>query len=194
MADETGGGMTDAADRLYEPVLVLRCQAGDEAALAELIERYQARLRYYVRKMLKDSHRTEDVLQEVWLNVFRAIPRLAEPAAFRVWLYRIARGRTLRELRRRRIVLPIPADFELIDSAGATERDSAILENAERVHRALDDLAPEHRDVIVLQYLEGMTYDEIAEVTGCPIGTVRSRLHYARRALRAELERIDPHE
>ena len=76
--------------KLYERVLVVRCQAGDEAALAELVERYQQRLGYYLRKMLAGTTAAEDAAQDVWYDVVRALPRLANPAAFRSWLYRIA--------------------------------------------------------------------------------------------------------
>src|SRR3954447_13053830 len=93
--------MSDPADRLYERVLVLRCQAGDDAALAELVERYQPRLRYYLRKMLAGAPGAEDAAQDVWYDVVRAVPRLANPGAFRAWLYRIARDRAWRALRRR---------------------------------------------------------------------------------------------
>src|SRR5437764_12711173 len=92
--------MTDA-DGLYERVLVLRCQAGDEAAFADLVGRYHPRLRYYLRKMLPDPQAVEDAVQDVWLAVFRALPRLADLGAFRPWLYRMARDRVAREFRRR---------------------------------------------------------------------------------------------
>src|SRR5215472_4341227 len=101
--------MTETTDRLYERVLVLRCQAGDEAAFAEIVERYQPRLRYYLRKMLRDVQGAEDALQDVWLSVFRALPRLVDVGAFRAWLYRIARDRALREFRIRRPA-PQPLD------------------------------------------------------------------------------------
>src|SRR4051812_44770159 len=106
--------MTDTADELYERLLVLRCQAGDEAAFAELVERYQPRLRYYLRKMLAGTDRADDVYQDVWFDVFRAVPRLANPGAFRAWLYRITRDRALRELRRRPPHQPL-ADADVPD-------------------------------------------------------------------------------
>src|SRR5205085_12653515 len=90
----TGQRMTDAADRLYERLLVLRCQAGDEAAFAELVGRYGPRLAYYLRKMLGPD--ADDALQEVWLDVVRGVGRLADPGAFPAWLYRVARVRVLR--------------------------------------------------------------------------------------------------
>jgi RNA polymerase sigma-70 factor (ECF subfamily) len=184
--------MTDPAERLYERVLVLRCQAGDEAAFAELVERYAPRLRYYLRKMLGGTHTVEDALQEVWLDVFRAVPRLADPAAFPAWLYRIARDRGCRTLRSlRRVSRP------LVESDLAAEAENGATfsaEDAARIHAALDELAPEQREVLVLRFLEEMTYEDIARVIGCPAGTVRSRIHYGKRALRRALERTNDHE
>jgi RNA polymerase sigma-70 factor (ECF subfamily) len=184
--------MTDLADRLYERVLVLRCQAGDGAAFAELVGRYQPRLRYYLRKLLADDEAAADALQEVWLDAFRGLPRLADPAALPAWLYRIARDRAFRVLRRRRPP-PEPIDeAELADVADNGVDFSA--EDAARVHAALDRLAPEHREVLVLRFLEAMSYEDIARVAGCPAGTVRSRIHYAKRALRRALERVSERE
>ena len=184
--------MTDTTDRLYERVLVLRCQAGDEAAFRELVERYQPRLRYYLRKMLRDLQGAEDALQEVWLDVFRAVSRLSDIGAFRAWLYRIARDRALRELRRRRLPYQPLAEVDPMD--GRAEEAHFTAEDVERVHAALDELAEGHREVLVLRYVEAMTYEEIARVVGCEMGTVRSRLHHAKRALRGVLERMSPHD
>jgi RNA polymerase sigma-70 factor (ECF subfamily) len=178
--------MTDTAEELFERLLVLRCQAGDEAAFTELVGRYQPRLRYYLRKMLAGTDRADDAYQDVWFDVFRAVPRLANPGAFRAWLYRIARDRALRELRRRRPPHQPLDEAELPDDADGEEFTA---EDVAHVHAALDTLAPEHREAVVLRYVEGMSYDEIARVAGCQLGTVRSRLHYAKRALRRVLER-----
>jgi RNA polymerase sigma-70 factor (ECF subfamily) len=184
--------MTDTTDRLYETVLVLRCQAGDEAAFAELVERYQPRLRYYLRKMLRDMQGAEDALQDVWLDVFRAVARLADAGAFRAWLYRIVRDRAVRELRKRR---PPPRPLQEADAIdGRAEEPDFTVEDVERIHAGLDELAAEHREVLVLRYVEDMTYEEIARVVGCQVGTVRSRLHYAKRALRGVLERANLHD
>jgi RNA polymerase sigma-70 factor (ECF subfamily) len=176
--------MNDPADDLYERVLVVRCQAGDEGAFAELVERYQPRLRYYLRKMLPGSPVVEDTAQDVWYDVVRAIPRLANPGAFRAWLYRIARDRAWRHLRRR------PPPYQPIDEVEVADdpADEFTAEDAAHVHAAVDQLAPEHREVVVLRYVEDMSYEEIAGVAGCPLGTVRSRLHHAKHALRRVLE------
>jgi RNA polymerase sigma-70 factor (ECF subfamily) len=179
--------MTDTADQLYERVLVLRCQAGDDAAFAELLERYQPRLRYYLRKMLAGTDTADDVHQDVWFDVFRSVTRLANPGAFRAWLYRIARGRAARVLRRRRPPHQPIDDVEV--AANGTAEEEFTAEDVARVHAALDELPPEHREVVVLRYVEDMSYEEIAQVADLPVGTVRSRLYYAKRALRRTLER-----
>jgi RNA polymerase sigma-70 factor (ECF subfamily) len=181
--------VTNSADRLYERVLLLRCQAGDQAAFKELVGGYTPRLRYYLRKILREVDRIEDVLQDVWLEVLRGLPRLADPGAFPAWLYRIARNRACREFRERRPLRPLE-EMDLAQETG----DDIRLEDAEYIHAALDELASEHREVLVLRFLEGMTYESIASVTGCPVGTVRSRIHYAKRALRCALERTSGHE
>lgn len=95
--------MSEHADRLDEALLVLRCQTGDEAAFVELIARYGQRLRYFVRKRLGRDDAVDDVLQEVWIDVLRQLPRLNDVGAFVAWIYRIARGKAVLEyaLRRR---------------------------------------------------------------------------------------------
>jgi len=177
--------MGGTADDLIERVLVLRCQAGDDVAFTELVGRYQPRLRYFLRKMLAGAAAAEDVAQDVWADVVRAVPRLANPGAFRAWLYRIARDRAWRYLRRRP---PPHRSIDDVDVAANGTADEFTAEDAARVHAALDTLPPEHREVMVLRYVEDMSYDEIARVAGCPVGTVRSRLHHAKRALRRVLE------
>src|SRR4051794_21082173 len=140
--------MTDAADRLYERVLVLRCQARDEAAFEEVVARYTPRLRYYLRRILGGVQSAEDALQELWLDAFRGLPGLVEPGAFPAWIYRLARDRAFRELRRRRSYLPIE-EFDVVEEAGGA--DDFSVEDAQRIHGALDALMPEHREVLVLR-------------------------------------------
>ena len=176
--------MNDPVDRLYERVLVVRCQAGDERAFEELIARYHARLRAYVVRMLGgDAHAAEDALQEVWLDVFRGAPKLRDAGAFRGWLYRLARDRAYRLLRKRgRIVEPL--DEQVAAEAEDPEEDVELL------HDALDRLAPAHREALWLRYVERMSYEQIAALVGCGLGTVRSRIFYAKRALKRDIERI----
>jgi RNA polymerase sigma-70 factor (ECF subfamily) len=152
---------------------------------------HNARLWYYVRKLWGDIHGAEDLLQDVWFDVFRGLPGLSAPGAFRAWLYRIARLRVFRQLRKRR-----PGWVPLAEADWVQEEadDEFCPEDAARIHVALGELAVEHREVVVLRFLEEMSYEEIAGVIGCPVGSVRSRLHYAKRALRMALERMDRNE
>lgn len=183
--------MNQLADRLYEQVMVLRCQTGDGAAFGELVEGFAPRLLYYVRAILGRDRRAdaEDVLQEVWLDVHRSIATLADPGALAAWLYRVARNRTVRHLRKR--YTPTRAIGDIPESGEIDRRDEFSTEEAEAIHLALDGLAPEHREVLVLRFLEEMSYDGFATVIGCPVGTVRSRIHYAKLALRRAMETKD---
>src|ERR1043166_1426905 len=139
----------ESMDDLYERLLVLRAQAHDAAAFAELIERYQRRLRYYLAKML-GTDRADDAMQEVWFDVFRALPALRETDRFSPWLYRIARDRAYRELRKRRV--PIEHDNGA-DIAVESADEQFTAEDAAAVHAALDQLSPEHREALLLRFI-----------------------------------------
>ena len=176
--------MSEIVERVYRSVLVVRCQAGDPSAFEELVGLYQPRLRYFLARMVGDDHAADDLLQEVWLDVYRGVGRLADSGAFHTWIYQIARNRALRELRKR--YQPV-ASLEGIDVPEEEEEDFTA-DDAERVHAALAHLVPEHREVLLLRFIEGLSYEDIARVTGCQTGTVRSRIHYAKRALRRVME------
>jgi RNA polymerase sigma-70 factor, ECF subfamily len=179
--------MADLTDRLYERLLVLRCQTGDAAAFSEIIERYRPRLRYYLGQMVERQDEVDDVLQEIWLAVFRKIGALAEPAAFGAWLYRIAHGKASLSLRKRQREIRL----EQSDFPDGADGDEFSAEDAEQIHVALAKLDGLHREVLILRFVEEMNYEQLARVTDCPVGTVRSRLHYAKCALRREIERMN---
>ncbi len=183
--------MADVAESVYCSVLVVRCQAGDGAAFEELLGLHQPRLRYFLRRVVEDDHIADDLLQEVWLEVYRGIARLARPQAFVAWLYQIARRRAHVYLRKRQPVFTSIDDAELPDD---DREDEFSPEDAERVHAGLKRLAPEHREVLLLRFIEGMDYADIAHVVGCRLGTVRSRIHFAKRALRRTMEAMAEHE
>jgi RNA polymerase sigma-70 factor (ECF subfamily) len=185
--------MADPEKRLYEQVLVLRCQTGDETAFAQLVERYGPRLHYYLQKAFGPRDGAEDALQDVWFTVFRKVRQLADPGAFTTWLYRIAQRRASSVLRQRRPSFHPMEEAEQLPDPSAEALDFSP-EDGQRIHAALDELTLEHREVLVLRFLEDMAYDDIAAVIGCQIGTVKSRLCYAKRALRRILERSVIHE
>ena len=177
----------DQIDQLRQRVLVLKCQVGDRSAWDELYRRYNPPLGYYLRRLTGGD--ADDLQQDVWLAAVRNIGRLKSPDAFVVWLYRIARSKAMDRLRQdhRHVAL----DEERIALAPDSEDDSFSAQDAARVHGALTKLSPEHRDVLLLRFMEDLSYEQIAEVIGCGVGTVRSRIHYAKCALRRELENDD---
>src|SRR5438045_2277920 len=136
--------------------------------------------------MLGSPDRADDATQELWIDVFRSIPKLRDAKSFAPWLYRLARDRAYREMRKAK---PQATSMDNFDVADDSDDESFALEDIERVHAALDQLAPEHREVLLLRFTESMDYQRIAAVVGCELGTVRSRIHYAKRALRGLLER-----
>lgn len=176
----------DPTENLIDQVLILRFQTGDHSAFEKIVERYHGRLLYYIRRILARADNADDILQEVWLAAFRQLRTLKNPEAFPVWLYRVARNKAIGELRANRLVPRPVEDIAAPDEPDNTEEFSA--DNAAQVHAGLDKLRPEHKEVLVLRFLEQMSYQDIAAVVGCRLGTVRSRIYYAKGALRKEME------
>lgn len=180
------------SERVLEEITVLRARLGSGEALGKLAAKYHRRLLYYIRRLVDGEDAARDVAQSVWLEVALGIGGLREPGAFRAWLYRIARNRAAlvvrAEIRERKLLEDAAEDA----APEAIVEDPLPMGEPERVHRALMAIRREHREVLALQYLENMTYAEIAEVTGVPIGTVRSRLHHAKAAMRKQLTETEP--
>lgn len=174
----------DNPELLHERVLVLRAQVGDREAFHELVTLYQRRLTYYIHRLVQDWHESRDISQQVWLDVFRTLGKLQSPRAFRVWLYRIAHNRVVTHIRRQRV--DSDARERLASEAIETEQwnDLDLLDNADLVHSALSKLSVIHREIMTLRFLEEMDVKEIACVMECSEGTAKSRLHYARLAMR----------
>lgn len=178
----------DSAQRQLEALLVVRAQTGDQAAFEEIVRRYHARLLYFVRRMVSDYSSADDVLQDVWLAVHRQLPQLRSPETLRVWLYRIARNRAFQTMRQPRH----HDEPELMDCIAAPDADEPqfTAADADRLHAALNRLSPAHRETLTLRFLEQLSYEELAETTDCDLGTVKSRLYYAKRAIKNELEKM----
>jgi RNA polymerase sigma-70 factor (ECF subfamily) len=178
------------SDAIREKLLVVGAQDRDKRAFTELVTRYERRILYYLHRLLGRDADLADVLQEIWIRVFLRITTLHAPEAFRVWLYKIAHDVVVDQLRknkRRRI-----ADLEdshVAEAAIASDSNEfELLEDAELVHLTLERLSLPHREVLTLRFLEGLDLSEIAQVLGCRVGTVKSRLHYAKSAMRELLE------
>jgi len=176
----------DERDRLYDEWLALRCQSGEVEAFSELVARFQSPLLYYAAKIAGNLETARDIVQDAWIRIARDLPRLQRPASLRPWLYRIVHGLAVDRVR---------SEFarERAEDAAGAEFDDALeftlaADSAEAVHRGLDNLTPKHREVLTLFFLEDFSLAEIASVTGCTEGTVKSRLHYAKAALRQSLQ------
>ena len=175
-------------NELRAELLVVRCQCRDPDAVREVVERYGPRLRYYLRKLLKRQD-VEDAMQDVWLQTLRRLATLRDPRAFAPWVYRIARGRAVREIRQKRASESL--DEAAVETAaavaGVADEEAGSLfdaSDARAVHEAMDDLNTAHREVLVLRFVEQMSYEQMAEVLEAPVGTIRSRLHYAKQEWR----------
>jgi RNA polymerase sigma-70 factor, ECF subfamily len=176
---------------VHERMVVVLAQARDQPAFQELVRRYERRVLYYIRRMIGETPDSLDVLQDVWLRVFKTLPRLRAPEAFRVFLYRVAHDVAVDHLRRRRRDVPVIDGEPIADDATDPWNELEALERSELVHQLLADLSPEHREVLTLRFLESLDVAEIAAVTSTSEGTVKSRLHYAKLALRRRLEDAD---
>lgn len=179
--------MDDKRHEIEERLDILLAQGGDRAAVSRLVDRYDPRLMYFIRRILGDGDGTLDVLQSVWMTVYRRLAQLRSPDAFRVWLFRIAHDCAVTEWRRRSRQ---PLSLEHIPERSVPDDESAVFDNAELVHTAMISLSVDHRRVLSLHFVEEMTIDEIAQVLSCVPGTVKSRLHYARAALRRRIEEL----
>lgn len=174
-----------------ERLLVAQAQQGDASAFQVLVRACEPRLLYFIRRFEQDEHRAADVMQDVWLTVFEKLRRLRSANAFRGWVYRIAHDRLVTHIRRDR---RSPQLMDVSDADVASVDEFVRSELAEAVHEALGRLSADHRAVLTLRFLEDLSLAEIAEVLRERLGTVKSRLHYAKAALRRRLQEERAHE
>ncbi len=185
------------SERSIDQKLVDRVQKGDKTAFDLLVRKYQHKIAKLISRYVRDRREVEDVTQEALIKAYRAIGGFRGESAFYTWLYRIAvnTAKNYLESQGRR---PPGSDVEiegaeLIESGNGLrdqatpERQMLTDEIATTVHRVLEHLPPDLRTAITLREIEGMSYEEIAEVMDCPIGTVRSRIFRAREAIDQEL-------
>jgi RNA polymerase sigma-70 factor, ECF subfamily len=181
---------------LDDLALVERVRAGDAAAFEPLVEKYRQRVYRLARNVLHDSEEAFDVAQEAFIRAFQALPTFRGQSAFYTWLFRItlnvASDRARQRTARGRAFGTERVEEEewkrtLVDPGEGPDASAARAEERRRIGRALETLPPHHRAIIMLSDLEGLSYREIAEVLGIPMGTVMSRLHNARKRLRAAL-------
>jgi len=173
--------------------LVERAQRGDESAFATLAVRISDRLYAMAHHILRDTDQADDAAQQAMIDIWRELPRLKDPDRFQAWAYRIVVRAAYAEARRmKRWTL---RSFSLpVDLSGGREPGDPVADHADRIAdrdqlaRGFLRLPIDHRAVVVLKHYAGLSNEEIAEALAIPEGTVRSRLHYSLRTLRAALE------
>lgn len=168
-----------------EQHLVERAMRGDRHAFAELAPAVGDRLYSVAHRILRDRELAGDVTQHALVRVWQELPRLREPGHFDAWSYRLIVNACYDELRRRRREQPT---LSLIDTDAAMPDGQLTVADRDQLERGFRRLSPEHRAVVILAYYLDYAMPEIASALAIPLGTVRSRLHYARRALRAALD------
>jgi RNA polymerase sigma-70 factor (ECF subfamily) len=170
------------ADRLQYEWLALRCQSGEAGAFEDLIAVMERPLLYYAVSLTGNPDGALDVLQEVWIKVFRCIHKLKDPGSLRPWLYSITHGIAVDRIRKN--YSREQAEKVDLEDFQEAEEPSFAEEDAAAIHQALSKIGLKHREVLVLHFLEDLTLAEIATVVGCSEGTVKSRIHYAKRAMK----------
>lgn len=171
-----------------EWAVLARMAAGERAALDELYAHHRAPLLGYLRSLVSNPELAEEIFQDTLFAAWTGAARFERRSSVRVWLLGIARRRAYAAVRRRTIQVVEAATLEPYPDPDP-EPESQAIAGAERdaLQAALMRLRPSHREVLVLNFVQELSYQAIAEILDVPIGTVMSRLHYAKRALRAEL-------
>lgn len=181
-------------------LLVQRVQAGEVDLFDDLVRKYRERIWSVIYNLTSNREDAADLTQDSFLKAFQSINRFQGQSAFFTWLYRIAVNATLNHLQkaklRRFFSLEKIRDEEpvaglldrLADPGDSSDRAACLGELQQKLNEALQKLSIKHRTVVTLFEIDGLSHEEIAEITGTSVGTVRSRLHYAKQLLQAELQ------
>jgi len=188
------------SERAIDQELVVRVQQGDNKAFDLLVLKYQLRLSKLVSRFLRNQSDVPDVVQESFIKAYRALPNFRGESAFYTWLYRIAINTAKNHLVSQSRKSPANSiDVQDAEDYGASEwlkeyaspeREALAEELKSTIYTAIDDLPSDLREAITLREIEGLSYEDIAAVMDCPIGTVRSRIFRAREAIDEKLEPI----
>ena len=182
--------MAGEAASTRESWRVLQAQSGNREALNELFKSVQDPLFRYIVSLVRDKHLAEDILQEVFIRIYRKLRWLREPEAFRAWTYQIASREAFRYLNRERRWSDQVRDEAMLTAVPANELDGEFpSEMIETLPQLVGDLSPASRAVVVLFYLHEMSLVETAAVLDIPLGTVKSRLAYGLECLRRSFKK-----
>jgi RNA polymerase sigma-70 factor (ECF subfamily) len=186
------------AARRSETPVIDRALRGDQKAYAELMERYHGPLFNLLYKMVRSKEETEDLVQEAFMKAFSSLASFNEEFAFSTWLYKIAINNTIDHLRKKKLRTysldkPIQSQEgelkrELPDVHSSTDHDLLSTEKSRLISHAIEELPEKYRQVILLRHSEELSYEEIAEITEVPLGTVKARIFRAREMLKRKLK------
>jgi RNA polymerase sigma-70 factor (ECF subfamily) len=186
------------SDREVDQQLVERAQHGDKHAFELLVSKYQRKLARLLSRFIRDSTEVEDVTQEAFIKAYRALPSFRGDSAFYTWLYRIGINTAKNYLVAMGRRAPTTTEIDTEEAEGfedgdqlrdlnTPENELASRQIADTVNQTLAELPDELRTAITLREIEGLSYEDIANIMSCPIGTVRSRIFRAREAIAARL-------
>lgn len=172
---------------IYLELLVTRHRRGDKTALPELIENWERPLFYYIRRYAPNEEDAWDILQNTWMQAMKGLRKIRDARALSGWLYKIARNCAISHLRKSQRTIAL--DEEEIEGEGNREPIEFDLHPVEAIdlHRAIESLPLMQREAVVLHFLEDFSLEEIARIVDTPVGTIKSRLHYAKLALKTSL-------
>jgi RNA polymerase sigma-70 factor (ECF subfamily) len=148
---------------------------------------------YYLRRLVSSEEDAWDLLQETWLKTFRSLGSLRDPRCLPSFLYATARNAAISRLRNNELSRGVTNALDE-ESLECPDDDVSVFENAEHVHHALDQLPLQHREILTLYFLEDLSHEEMASLLAIPLGTVKSRLHYAKLAIHRILQEGDRHD
>jgi len=178
-----------------ERELLLRCRAGDTEAYEPIVRAYEGRLFGLALSLVRNAEDARDLVQDSFVRAFRSLDLYDPERPFVAWLMSVCRNLCIDFLRRRRYQRSLDGDEEenppqITDPGAVTDQATLAAESRDLIRTALDRLDDDHREVIILKDIQELEYGEIAQILNIPQGTVASRVYYARRSLRAELERM----
>jgi RNA polymerase sigma-70 factor (ECF subfamily) len=176
---------------LESALLVIRWQRGDRSAFEGLVKLWEQSLFYYLRRLAPTEADAWELLQETWVKLLRSLGSLRDPQTLPAFLYTTARNTAFSHLRGRGFASI--SNCEDVEDDAATADDVAAFDNAEEVHHALDQLPLLQREALTLYFLQDLSLEQMATLLGVPLGTVKSRLHYAKSAIRKILLPGDNH-
>jgi len=198
MSTDKTGGETAPDPEVHETKLVRRARHGDLTAYDELVRRYQERIYATVYHMTANHEDANDLAQEAFIKAYQALKTFKGGSSFYTWVYRIAVNRTLNFLKQRKNRTQFSLndldfnaehnpDLVALISEKTPRREAGLAELQEKLNEAMQKLSEQHRFVVTLHDVQGLAHEEIAEIMDCNVGTVRSRLFYARQQLQGHL-------